>query len=83
MTTYSKSLYISNEYYELGDNMIKNVGKIDKIIRIILAVVSVYFANKYSPWIYILTAILFGTAVMGHCGLYKPFGISTCPVKKK
>lgn len=61
--------------------MEKNVGKADKIIRVILAVVSVYFAYTYSPWIYIITAILILTALTGFCGLYKVFGINTCKVK--
>ena len=57
--------------------MEKNVGKTDKIVRIILAVVFAVLGYMYNPWLYIITAMLIVTAAMGHCGPYKLFGINT------
>jgi hypothetical protein len=61
--------------------MEQNVGKNDKIVRYILALISVYFAYAYSWWILIITIILVATAAIGFCGLYKLIGINTCKVK--
>ena len=57
--------------------MIKNVGRTDKIIRYILAVVFVYLAIKGSWWFWLLAIIAAGTAYLGTCMLYVPFGINT------
>jgi len=57
--------------------MVKNVGSTDKIIRYILAVVFVYLAIKVSWWFGILAVIAAGTAYLGTCMLYVPFGINT------
>ena len=57
--------------------MIKNVGRTDKIIRYILAIVFVYLAIKVSWWFWILAIIAAGTAYLGTCMLYVPFGINT------
>jgi len=61
--------------------MKKNIGKTDKIIRIILGlaigVVGVYFQS----WWGLLGLIPLITAFTGMCGLYIPFGINTCSVK--
>ncbi len=66
--------------------MEKNMGMIDRIIRIIVAllVLILYIAGFISGW----TAIILGiiavifllTSVISMCPLYKPLGIST---KKK
>jgi hypothetical protein len=64
--------------------MKQNVGKVDKIIRIVLAVVLAALAYYFKIWwIYIFAAIMLVTALVGFCGLYTLFGISTCPVKKQ
>ncbi|MEA3429964.1 MAG: DUF2892 domain-containing protein [Nanoarchaeota archaeon] len=57
-----------------------NVGKTDKIIRMILAIVFGYLGYKYTPWLYIITAILLITTLTGKCGIYKLFGINTCKI---
>ncbi len=68
--------------------MKKNVGSIDKIIRIIIAVVAFYFAYKggvESPWNYVLYAvgaIMLITSLLGTCPLFSIFGISTCKIKE-
>ncbi|MBP9758504.1 DUF2892 domain-containing protein [Candidatus Dojkabacteria bacterium] len=69
--------------------MKKNIGKTDKIIRLVIAagLVGLYFTNLVPPVVGII-AIIFGvilaaTALIGYCGLYTLLGISTCPVKKE
>lgn len=62
--------------------MEQNVGKNDKIIRYILALISLYFAYAYSWWLIIITIILVATGLIGFCGLYKLLGINTCKIKK-
>lgn len=59
----------------------KNVGRTDSIIRIILAVVILYFIDGLSGNIQILLAIvaaaLVFTALNGYCILYRIFGFTT------
>ncbi|MCD6543718.1 MAG: DUF2892 domain-containing protein [Flavobacteriaceae bacterium] len=68
--------------------MKKNVGSVDKIVRIIIAVIAAYVAYKgmvASPWDYVLyavAAIMALTSLMGSCPLFSIFGINTCKVKK-
>ena len=58
-----------------------NVGKIDKIIRIVLAAVFAYLGYTISAWFYILTAALAATSAIGFCGLYALIGINSCKRK--
>jgi hypothetical protein len=66
--------------------MKKNMGTIDKVIRILAAVVVVvlYFTNVISGTLAIillaLSAVLILTSAIGVCPLYIPLGLST---KKK
>ena len=68
--------------------MKKNVGSIDKIIRLIIGVIAVYAAYTgmvASPWNYVLYAvavIMVATSLMGSCTLFSIFGIGTCKVKE-
>lgn len=61
--------------------MKKNVGRADSIIRIILAVVILYFMDKLNGTVQIVMVIvaaaLVFTALNGLCLFYKPFGFST------
>ncbi|MFP4521742.1 MAG: DUF2892 domain-containing protein [Fibrobacterota bacterium] len=63
--------------------MTNNVGKTDKIIRILIGIVIAGLGVYYKSWFGLLAVIPFGTALMGSCLLYKPFGISTCKTGKK
>jgi len=69
--------------------MTKNVGNLDKIIRIVLALIATYFAytNQFgAAWVeYALWAvamILLLTALTSRCPLFSLFGINSCKVKK-
>jgi hypothetical protein len=63
--------------------MKKNMGTIDKVVRILVAIViaGLYFANMISGTVAIVLLIFAGifilTSFMSFCPLYLPFGIST------
>ena len=59
--------------------MKKNVGSIERIIRIIagFVIISLVFVGPQSPWAY-LGIIPLATGLMGWCPAYALLGISTC-----
>ena len=67
----------------------KNMGTIDRIIRIIMAVIIaiLYFAGTISGVVAIILLISAGifilTSLVSTCPLYLPFGIKTCKVEKE
>jgi len=62
--------------------MTKNVGTLDRILRIVagLVIVSLAFWGPKSPWAY-LGLLLVLTGICGYCPPYTLLGINTC--KKK
>ena len=64
-----------------------NMGTLDRILRVVVAVVIavLYFTGTISGTLgYVLLAlggIFLLTSVLSFCPLYLPFGISTCPKK--
>lgn len=69
--------------------MKKNVGAVDKVIRIIIAalLIILFFANVVHGTLgvifLIVAAILLITAFISFCPLYVLFGISTCKKEEK
>ncbi len=69
--------------------MKKNIGLIDKIVRILIAIAIAYaiYAKLIVGILAIVLAvfgiILIVTSIFGFCGLYALFGIKTCPTKSK
>lgn len=67
--------------------MKKNMGSIDKIVRVFIAIVILvlYLTDVITGTLGIVLLILAGvfvlTSLVSFCPLYAPFGISTC--KKK
>jgi energy-coupling factor transporter transmembrane protein EcfT len=64
--------------------MVKNVGTVDKIVRVIvgiLALVGVFLVSGtvLKVILGIVAILMFFTAITGYCGLYRVLGISTCP----
>ena len=63
--------------------MKKNMGTVDKVIRILVAVIVVllYFTNVISGTLGIillaLSAIFVVTSILGICPMYMPLGLST------
>lgn len=68
--------------------MTKNVGKVDKIIRISAALIIglLYYLNIISGnlgiGLLVVAGILVVTSSISFCGLYTLFGINTCPIKQ-
>lgn len=68
--------------------MPKNMGIIDRTIRIILAIIVpvLYFTNVISGALaiilFVIAAVFVLTSVIGFCPLYVPFKISTIKNKK-
>lgn len=65
----------------------KNVGSIDRILRIVLglALLAGFFFNgdgAYS-WLYLIGIIPLATGLMSSCPLYSFLGLSTCPMKRQ
>ncbi len=69
--------------------MKKNMGTIDKVLRIIIAAVitGLFAADVISGTvgiILVLFAFVFvATSIVSFCPLYTLLGVSTCPVKKE
>lgn len=68
--------------------MKKNMGSMDKTIRILIAAVvaGLYYGNVISGTLGIVLLVLAGvfvlTSLVSFCPLYTLFGISTCPTKQ-
>lgn len=61
----------------------KNVGSIDKILRIVIGAALILGALMgYGLWMWI-GVIPLTTALMGTCPLYTILGIRTCPLERK
>ena len=60
----------------------KNVGTIDRVLRIVvgLALISIVFVGPQTPWGWIGVVPL-ANALIGYCPLYSLLGIKTCPTK--
>ena len=60
-----------------------NVGKADRIVRIILGLVIIILGFHYNSWWGVLGVLPLLAAGLGWCPAYLPFGISTCKTKKE
>ena len=60
----------------------KNVGSIDKIIRITLGVVMLGGGFYYECWLGLIGIVPLLTGIFGTCGIYSLLGMSTCKLKK-
>ena len=69
--------------------MKKNVGTVDRIIRIIIAVAVtiLYFTDIISGTVglvlLVVAGILLLTSLVSFCPLYRVLGIQSCPTKKE
>ena len=68
--------------------MVKNVGTVDKIVRVIvgiLALVGVFLVSGMVLKVIlgIVAILMFFTSITGYCALYRVLGISTCPMGGK
>lgn len=69
--------------------MKKNMGKVDRILRVIAAIVLavLYFTDIITGTIglvvLIFACVMFLTSLMGSCPPYNLFGINTCKMKEQ
>ncbi len=63
--------------------MTRNVGSIDRAVRVVggVALVASALGGWLGPWAYIGVVPLL-TAVVGFCPAYTLVGINTCPARK-
>lgn len=61
--------------------MKRNVGKIDRIIRVLLGLIIIAVGIYFNSWWGAIGIIPLFTAAIGWCPLYVPFGLSSCSTK--
>ncbi|HWQ81006.1 MAG TPA: YgaP-like transmembrane domain [Ignavibacteria bacterium] len=54
-----------------------NIGKTDKIIRIIFGIVILALGYFFNTWLGLIGLLPILTAIIGRCGLYYPLKIDT------
>ncbi|MFO7246950.1 MAG: DUF2892 domain-containing protein [Thermaerobacter sp.] len=63
-----------------------NVGRADRIIRLIIAVAAAFAGFRLGGTVgyvlYAVAALMLVTAALGWCGIYALLGLSTCPVQR-
>lgn len=65
--------------------MKKNVGQLDRVIRIVLGIVVLslfFFLEGGWKWLSLLGIVFILTGVIGFCPMYVPFGMSTKKLKE-
>lgn len=58
-----------------------NVGKSDRIIRVVIGLVLIALGIYFNSWWGAIGVIPLVTAAIGWCPLYLPFGLSSCSTK--
>ena len=67
--------------------MTKNVGTVDRVIRIVVGLVLIAYALKLGMpatgwnWVGWIGVIPLITGLLGSCGLYSIIGVNTCSTK--
>ena len=61
--------------------MKKNMGSIDRIIRITIGLAIIGLAIHYKSWLGLFAIIPIATAIFSRCPAYLPFGIKTCKIE--
>jgi hypothetical protein len=55
-----------------------NIGRTDRIIRVIIGLAIIWAGFYYENWWGAIGVVVLIPAAMGHCPLYVPFKFSTC-----
>ena len=63
--------------------MKKNIGSIDKILRVLIAIIFIAYGVINQSLLGLIGLIPLLTASLGICPLYSIIGISTCSIDKK
>ncbi len=59
-----------------------NMGSTDRVIRAVLGAAAIAAGVYFQSWFGVIGLVLLGTAAIGWCPAYLPFGISTCRTKQ-
>jgi len=59
-------------------NMTKNVGGIDRILRVVVGLALLAWGYMAQNWLGAIGLVPLFTAAIGWCPVYLPFGIKTC-----
>ena len=65
-----------------------NMGKVDRTVRTLLAVVflTLYFTGTvtggFGTILLVLAGVFLVTSLVGFCPLYRLFGFTTCPLRR-
>jgi hypothetical protein len=62
--------------------MVRNVGGVDRVVRVVLGVAILAAGLYYKSWWGALGIVPLLTAALGTCPAYLPLGLSTCAVKR-
>lgn len=63
--------------------MEKNVGSVDRVVRIVLGVLIMAAGLFYGSWWGLVGIVPFATGLINRCPLYIPCGLNTCKVDTK
>lgn len=61
--------------------MTQNVGSVDRMVRVVLGLVIAALGLYFQSWWGVLAIVPLGTALIGWCPAYLPFGLTTCKMK--
>jgi len=62
--------------------MNKNLGKIDRVLRVIVGLAIVLYSFVEASWLGAIGLVPILTAIIGWCPLYCPLKINTCSKEK-
>ncbi len=62
--------------------MTRNVGSADRVVRVLVGLALIGFGIANKAWWGAIGIVPLGTALLGWCPLYLPFGLSSCATKK-
>jgi hypothetical protein len=57
--------------------MKRNVGTVDRVIRIVLGLAIAAAGFYFRNWLGLIAIVPLATGIVGFCPLYLPFGLST------
>lgn len=75
---YSRSSFIKYKIYTRKFKMTKNIGKVDKVARIVVGVIFIVLGMMTGSWLGLIGLIPIATAVLNWCPLYDLLKMNTC-----
>ncbi len=61
--------------------MTRNVGSIDRIVRVVAGLALIAAGVYYKAWWGVIGVVPLATAALGWCPAYLPFGLSSCATR--